>query len=133
MNASAGETMLAAVLEDDRILHPWGPDIVFESAGVLPAAEQAFKLTRRGTRINMFGVITPGEVPVSPADVHWKETRMDASFSVTPRAFTKAIDLMERGKADPSKIVTHRFPLSQMRQALEAMESPQRIKVIISS
>ena len=40
---------------------------------------------------------------------------------------------MERGKADPSKIVTHRFPLSQMQQALEAMASPERIKVVICS
>lgn len=58
---------------------------------------------------------------------------MDASFSVTPRAFTKAIDLMERGKADPSRIVTHRFSLSEMPKVLEAMEAPERIKVMILS
>ena len=118
----------------DRVgqILPWGPDIVFDAAGVLPTAKQAFELTRRGTRVNMFGVITPGEIPVSPADLHWKETRMDASFSVMPRAFTRAIDLMERGRADPSKIVTHhRFSLDEMPQALEAMDAPHRIKVMI--
>lgn len=110
---------------------PGGPDIVFEAAGVLPAARQAFELTRRGTRINMFGVIIPGEVPISPADVHWKETRMDASFSVTPRVMVKSLELMERGKADPTKIVTHRFPLSRMQEALDAMEAPERVKIMI--
>jgi L-iditol 2-dehydrogenase len=110
---------------------PRGPDIVFEAAGVLPAAKDAFDLCRRGTRLNMFGVIVPGEILVSPAEIHFLETRVDASFSVTPRVMEKALDLMERGKADPSKIVTHRFSLDEMPQALEAMESPERIKIMI--
>jgi L-iditol 2-dehydrogenase len=110
---------------------PQGPDVVFEAAGVLQAAKDAFDLCRRGTRVNMFGVIIPGEIPISPADVHFLETRMDASFSVTPRAMEKSLDLMERGKADPSKIVTHRFSLEDMGQALEAMEAPDRIKIMV--
>lgn len=110
---------------------PSGPDIVFEAVGATSAAQQAFELTRRGTRLNMFGVIIPGEIPVSPADIHWEETRVDASFSVTPRAMVKSLELMERGKADPGRIVTHRFPLSEMPRALGAMEAPDRIKVMI--
>ncbi len=53
---------------------PEGPDIVFEAAGALAAAEDAFALARRGTRLNMFGVIVPGTIPISPAEVHWLET-----------------------------------------------------------
>lgn len=37
----------------------------------------------------------------------------------------------KREKADPGRIVTHRFPLSEMVRALEAMEAPDRIKVMI--
>ena len=111
---------------------PNGPDIVFEAAGVLEAAKLAFGLTRRGTRINMFGVIIPGEIPVSPAEIHFNETRVDASFSVNPRVMTKAISLIEKGKVDPGKIVTHRFNLTEIDKALEAMELPDRIKVVIN-
>lgn len=111
---------------------PNGPDIVFEAAGVLEAARLAFELTRRGTRVNMFGVIIPGDIPVSPAEIHFNETRVDASFSVNPRVMTKAISLMEKGKVDPGKIVTHKFPLKEIHKALEAMESPERIKVVIN-
>ena len=32
---------------------------------------------------------------------------------------------------DPERIVTHTFPLRDMAKALEAMESPERIKVVI--
>lgn len=112
-------------------LMPKGPDLVFEAAGALAAAEQAFALCRRGTRLNMFGVIIPGTIPVSPADIHFLETRVDASFSVTPRVMIKAIDLMNKQLVDPAKIVTHRIPLSRMDEALRVMESLERIKVVV--
>jgi len=111
---------------------PNGPDIVFESAGVLEAARLAFELTRRGTRVNMFGVIIPGTIPVSPAEIHFNETRVDASFSVNPRVMTKAASLLQKGKVDPGKIITHRFPLTEIDKALSAMELPERIKIVIN-
>ncbi len=110
---------------------PKGPDIVFEAAGALEAAELAFELCRRGTRINMFGVIVPGTVPVSPARIHFSETRMDASFSVTPKVMIKAIDLMQKGLVDTEKIITHRIPLREMQKALDIMGTVERIKVVI--
>jgi L-iditol 2-dehydrogenase len=110
---------------------PDGPDLVFEAAGTFDAAQAAFDLCRRGTRVNMFGVIIPGEVPVSPADIHFLETRVDASFSVNPRVMERSIELMAKGKVHPERIVTHQFPLREMAAALEAMESPDRVKVMI--
>lgn len=110
---------------------PKGPDIVFEAAGALAAAELAFSLCRRGTRINMFGVIVPGTIRVSPARVHFSETRMDASFSVTPKVMLKAIDLMHKGLVDASKIITHQIPLSEVQRALDIMGTVERVKVIV--
>ncbi len=110
---------------------PKGPDVVFEAAGAMEAAELAFALCRRGTRINMFGVIVPGTIPVSPAELHFSETRMDASFSVTPRVMLKAIDLMRKGLVDTSRIITHEIPLGEIQRALDIMGTPERIKVVI--
>jgi threonine dehydrogenase-like Zn-dependent dehydrogenase len=110
---------------------PKGPDIVFEAAGALEAAELAFALCRRGTRISMFGVIVPGTIPVSPARIHFSETRMDASFSVTPRVMIKAIDLMEKRLVDTTKIITHRIPLKEIQKALDTMATAERIKVVV--
>jgi threonine dehydrogenase-like Zn-dependent dehydrogenase len=113
-----------------RIL-PKGPDIVFEAAGALEAAELTFDLCRRGTRINMFGVIVPGTIPVSPARIHFSEIRMDASFSVTPRVMIKAIDLMEKRLVDTAKIITHQLPLADIQKALDTMGTIERIKVVV--
>lgn len=111
---------------------PDGPDLVFEAAGVLEAATLTFDLCRRGTRINMFGVIIPGTIPVSPADIHFTEIRMDASFSVTPAVLLKSIRLMETGLCDPEKIISHKIPLTEMHEALRVMETPERVKVVVT-
>jgi len=110
---------------------PKGPDVIFEAAGVLDAASLAFDLCRRGSRINMFGVTTPGTIPVSPGHIHFTEIAMDASFSVTPRTMLKSVKLMEKGLVDTSKIITHEFPLHEISKALETMNLPERIKIVI--
>ena len=111
---------------------PDGPDIVFEAAGPLAAAQLAFDLCRRGTRVNEFGVTTEGTISISPADVHWKETRVDASFSVYPRVMQRSIRLMEKGFVDPNKIITHRFKLDDINEAMSTMKTPERVKIIIN-
>ena len=114
-----------------RIL-PQGPDLVFEAAGFLEAATLTMDLCRRGTRINMFGVIIPGTIPVSPADIHFTEIRMDASFSVTPKVMLKSLDLMEKRLVDPAKIITHKIPLTEIHKALAVMATMERIKVVVT-
>ncbi|MFW9951426.1 MAG: zinc-binding dehydrogenase [Candidatus Thorarchaeota archaeon] len=111
---------------------PDGPDIVFEAAGPLAAAQLAFDLCRRGTRVNEFGVTTDGTIAISPADVHWKETRVDASFSVYPRVMQRSIRLMEKGFVDPNKIITHKFKLDDINEAMKTMITPERVKIIIN-
>ena len=56
---------------------------------------------------------------------------MDSSFSITPQAMTNAIKLIERGLVDPAKIITHRFPLSKINDAMEAMGCKERNKVMV--
>jgi threonine dehydrogenase-like Zn-dependent dehydrogenase len=50
---------------------------------------------------------------------------------MTPLAMTKAIRLMETGLVDTEKIISHRFPLSRIHEAIEVMSTPERNKVII--
>jgi len=111
---------------------PKGPDLVFEAAGALNAASLAFHLCRRGSRINMFGVTTPGTIPVSPGHIHFAEIKMDASFTVTPRSMLKAVNLMKKGLVDCSKIITHKFSLEEILKAFETMQSTERIKIVIN-
>ena len=63
---------------------------------------------------------------------HFLEGRMDAGFGCTPLGMQKAIRLMERRLVDPAKIISHRFPLTQIREAMEVMGLPERNKAMVN-
>jgi threonine dehydrogenase-like Zn-dependent dehydrogenase len=88
-------------------------------------------LRRRGTRWNLFGITTHEKFELDGGLTHFLEGRMDASFGTTPLAMQSAIRLMERKLVDPEKIITHRFPLEKMADALAIMDGAARNKVII--
>lgn len=110
---------------------PAGPDIIFEAAGPIKAAELAYRLCRRGTRLNMFGVTTPGTIAVSPADIHFNEIKIDASFSVNSKSMLRAINLISKGLVDTRKIITHTFELKDIQKAFDKMSQKDRIKIIV--
>ena len=110
---------------------PDGPDLVVEAAGPIRAVEMMRDLRRRGTRWNVFGITTHEKFDLDGGLTHFLEGRMDASFGTTPRAMQRAIRLMENGLVDPGKIVSHRFPLAQIHEAITVMGQPERNKVVI--
>ncbi|MBE3070480.1 MAG: alcohol dehydrogenase catalytic domain-containing protein [Planctomycetes bacterium] len=115
-----------------RDILPDGPDIVVEAAGPIEAVRLMVGLLRRGTRWNVFGITTHETFEMDGGLAHFLEARMDASFGTTPAAMTHAIRLMERGLVDTARIISHRFPLSDIHKAVEVMGSPERNKVIIN-
>ncbi len=82
--------------------------------------------------MNEFGVTTEGTIAISQAEVHWKEMRVDASFSVYPKVMQRSIRLMEKGFVDPNKIITHKFALDDINEAMATMKTPERVKIIIN-
>ena len=102
-----------------------------EAAGPIEAVRLMVDLRRRGTKWNVFGITTHETFELDGGLTHFLEGRMDASFGTTPLAMTKAIRLMETGLVDAEKIISHRFPLSQIHEAVEIMGRPQRNKVMI--
>ena len=110
---------------------PAGPDLVVEAAGTIAAVELMVALRRRGTRCNLFGITTHETFTLDGGLTHFLEGRMDASFGTNPLAMSRAIRLMERGLVDPERIVSHRFPLTAIHEAVAVMEQPERNKVLI--
>lgn len=111
---------------------PEGPDLIVEAAGAIQAVKLTVSLLRRGTRWNIFGITTHEEFQLDGGWMHFFEARMDASFGTNPLAMETSIRLMERGLVDPDRVISHRFPLSQIQDAIETMGSPERNKVIIN-
>ncbi len=111
---------------------PEGPDLIVEAAGPVEAVRLMVDLRRRGTKWNVFGITTHETFELDGGRTHFLEGRMDASFGITPLAMSKAIRLMETGLIDTEKIVSHRFPLSRIHEAIDVMESAERNKIIIN-
>jgi L-iditol 2-dehydrogenase len=110
---------------------PGGPDLVIEAAGPIGAVKLMMELRRRGTRVNIFGITTHETFELDGGLTHFLEGHMDASFGTTPQAMQKAVRLMEAKLVDPEKIISHRFALKDIDQAVETMGTPQRNKVMI--
>ncbi len=111
---------------------PEGPDLVVEAAGPIEAVELMVDLRRRGTRWNVFGITTHEKFELDGGLTHFLEGRMDASFGTTPLAMSQAIRLMETGLVDTEQVISHRFPLAEVHDAIEIMGTPVRNKVIIN-
>ncbi len=111
---------------------PAGPDLVVEAAGPIHAVKLMVDLRRRGTKWNVFGITTHEKFELDGGLTHFLEGRMDASFGTTPLAMAKAIRLMESGLVDTGKIISHRFPLEKIHEAMAVMGSPERNKVVIN-
>lgn len=117
--------------EEVAKIMPAGPDLVVEAAGTIEAVQCMLDLRRRGTRINLFGITTHEDVTFDGGYTHFLETRMDSSFSINPLAMSNAIRIMERGLVDPTRIITHRFGLDSINEAMAVMAGTERNKVMI--
>lgn len=109
-----------------------GPDLIIEAAGSIEAVKLMVDMRRRGTRWNVFGITTHEKFELDGGLAHFLEARMDASFGTTPLAMTQAVRLMERGLVDTEQIISHRFPLARIGEAMKVMAGSNRNKVMIN-
>ncbi len=111
---------------------PEGPDLIIEAAGPIEAVRLMVDLRRRGTRWNLFGITTHETFELDGGLTHFLEGRMDASFGTTPLAMQRAIRLMETGLVDTERVISHRYPLSRIHEAMGIMATPNRNKIVIN-
>ena len=109
-----------------------GADVVCEMSGAVSALHDAFALVRNGGRVQLLG-IPKGEVPVNWAtEVIFKGITI---YGVIGRRMYDTWNQMQRflrsGVLDPRPVITHRFPLEKIDDALAAIRSGDAGKVII--
>ncbi|MBX3011901.1 MAG: alcohol dehydrogenase catalytic domain-containing protein [Caldilineaceae bacterium] len=97
-----------------------GMDVVIETVGGAQDFDNALAITRRrGTVVLVAGYHKPLAVDLSR--IVWSEVLVTGSncygYSGMTTDFQQAIDLIASGKVDVTKIVTHRFPLTQITEA----------------
>lgn len=105
-------------------------DVVIECVGNLPAVKSAFAYAKKGANIVLFSVPkVDSKFDLPLFDVYKKELTIKGSF-VNPDTHSRAVALLNAGKLNFDQIITHRFPLAQMPEAIAMQMSDQSIKVI---
>lgn len=108
-----------------------GADIVVECVGRTAAVQQAFQMAGRGARVVLFSVPAPdATVPLPLFDVYKKELRISGSF-INPDTTAAAAALLNAGKLNVLPFITHRFPLAQTKDAVDAQRGSESIKVVV--
>ncbi len=109
-----------------------GVDLVCEMSGHPSGHAQAFAAARLGGRVNMLGTPSrPTEVDFA-RDVIFKGLTL---YGVTGRKMYETWQQMRRflraGQLDPRPVVTHRFPLERIADAIRVIKEGQAGKVIL--
>ena len=110
-----------------------GANVVIECVGNVPAVKSAFQFAGKGATVLLFSVPKVDATFDLPLfDVYKKELTIKGSF-VNPDTHARAVALINSGKVDFGPIVTHRFTLDQLPEAIAMQMSDASIKVVVEA
>jgi threonine 3-dehydrogenase len=109
-----------------------GADLVCEMSGHPAGHAQAFAAARLGGRVNLLGTPSRTTEVDFARDVIFKGLTL---YGVTGRRMYETWDVMRRfiqsGQLDPRPVITHRFGLAQIAEAIQVIKDGQAGKVIL--
>ncbi len=118
--------------EVKRITEGTGAEVVITSLGIPKVIEESFRLVRNGGVINIFGGPPAGQpITVDPRWVHYGEITITGSFASTPDDFKKALDIIAKGEIFVDDLISDRFTLEKMLDAVERAKNQEMIKGIV--
>jgi L-iditol 2-dehydrogenase len=109
-----------------------GVDAAIVCIGIPPLINQAINLTRPGGTINIFaGLKDKGWAEVEGNRIHYKELVVTGTSNSRRADYAIALRMIEAGRIDTAAMVTHRFPLESVVEAIETVTSREAIKVAV--
>ena len=107
-----------------------GADVIFECAGVPAVVAEGIEMTRvDGTYLIAGHYGDAGTVPLNPHVINKKQLLITGAWSASNKHFLQGLNLMRKMPID--KLVTHRFGLAEVNDALITMERQEALKPVI--
>jgi Zn-dependent alcohol dehydrogenase len=141
---SFGATQTVNAAQDDllsvvqNLTSGRGADYVFVTVGSEKAVAQSLKLVRKHGTVVLVGLIfrdgASGTVPLPISDVVLTETRVVGSFLGSTRLsidVPELIGLYQQGRLQLDELVTKRYSLDDINEAVEKMEQGAVIRNVI--
>ena len=111
-----------------------GADVVIECVGHPAAVSEGWHLARDGGRYMVLGqYCDAGPIPLNPHYITKKELEIHGSYGSEPHHWAKALEFLRaRGDRFPfHELITHRYALDQVNEALEAVAHWRTGKAVI--
>lgn len=109
-----------------------GADVAIICAGVPGLVNGAMRLTRKGGRVNVFaGLSGEGWAEIEANLIHYNQLEVSGTTDAHRRDYGTALRLIESGRLDAGRMISHRFPLSSVVEAIETAGSGAGIKVAV--
>jgi 6-hydroxycyclohex-1-ene-1-carbonyl-CoA dehydrogenase len=107
-----------------------GADIAMEVIGNPKTIEEAFECVRIGGRLCVVGY-THEKIAVVAGKIMFKELEIVGSLGCRPVDYVPLIRMVEQGKIDLKRLVTHRFSLEEIGKAFEVMKEGLSLRSIV--
>ncbi len=102
------------------LTHGRGVALVFDAAGVPPAARTSMELVKRAGRIVIIAVYKE-PVVVDLGVLGYSELEIRGTTVYTPAEFAQSVGLVAERRLDPTLVVTNRLALTEGVHAIEAL------------
>ena len=123
-------TKVERVSKEVKKLTGGGADIAMEVIGNPRTIEEAFECIRVGGRLCVVGY-THEAISIVAGKIMFKEVEVVGSLGCRPVDYVPLLRMIEQGKIDLKRQVTHRFALNEIGQAFEAMKEGVSLRSIV--
>jgi len=122
------------VAEVMRLTGGVGADYVLEAVGTSATYEQAFRMLRRGGKLEAFGICADDDLAkIAPVQFVLQEKKVSGSCAGIGNDWGDAITLLRYNRVDPRPMISMIVPLEELETALhELRENPKLVKVLVS-
>lgn len=107
-----------------------GADVVMEVIGNPRTIEEALDCVRIGGRVCVVGFASEPSSIVA-GKIMFKEIEVVGSLGCRPVDYVPLIRMVERGRIDVKRLVTHRFSLDEIERAFEVMKEGVSLRSIV--
>lgn len=112
-----------------------GVDGVVVSASVKSLGSLGLRLLARGGHLSLFAGM-PKSDPIEPMDlnlIHYRELNIHGANSSVLKHYLAARDMIQAGKINFGALVTHRIPLTDFQQAIDAQRdrASRSMKILV--
>lgn len=111
-----------------------GANVIMVATSNPSAIDFAKKIASRNSRINIFAGMAKGtSLSLDPNWLHYNQITITGSFSSIPEILQQAARLASNRDISLSEIISHRYSLANIKEAISATEQYSGLRVVIDT